>query len=504
MIENISYPTNEVELDKGLGHAFEDGLYPNGWVLAEKGEIPLPPAFQRLFVRTEFLGKTLLIRKDADYVKRGSIVVIGHIFHLEKPLCGLEETVEFLSLAVAQSEDRLLSELEVCNGNFVLFYIQQEELIILTDATGMSSVFYDEQYMLAGSNASLLASVLSSGLTVRVIDIPHKFGFPGNFTPFVGVKALNPGCCLVLGHGVVRYQLLRAPPALEYNEVLDEFFFLLRTSFTAFGSRRNLLMSLTAGLDSRSALVGSSSLNKAKYFTYYRDDGVDTDAADVCIASYIARKLGLDHRIVNLRKVGVPAEYAVVCRLNSHYRHIISASYNYYRLWKGADLFHVRSNLAEIGRSFYSFKLRTDRPVSPSVKNALRFYVGDKIRRDESYSERLEEIYRAMMSVYLDESRFVDVDTSYDFRDVFYWEHRMGMWHSQVVAESNAAFDSLSAYNCPRILKLMLMVSLEGRREKRLFRDLLKQHCPELYSVPINPGREVLEGFRRRVSLGYI
>ena len=50
--------------------------------------------------------------------------------------------------------------------------------------------------------------------------------------------------------------------------------------------------------------------------------------------------------------------------------------------------------------------------------------------------------------------------------DLLYWEHRMSCWHSNVVLESDFAFDTHVLFNSRWILERMLSVRQDQRRPR--------------------------------------
>ena len=75
---------------------------------------------------------------------------------------------------------------------------------------------------------------------------------------------------------------------------------------------------------------------------------------------------------------------------------------------------------------------------------------------------------------------------NYDPYDIFYWEHRMGTWHSLVLLESDVAFDTFIPFNCRVLTEKILSVSMGQRLESSAYYKVIKRLWPVLLQWPIN------------------
>lgn len=475
----------DVELHR-LGK-YQDLLFTNGWLLSSEPIYFLPDTWKSFHV----FGYQLSVGKDA-YVEFGKqVVVVGEIFDCLHPQLSNSEVVARCDSVASDSFGSLIEMLEYCNGNYTLICNDSRsgDVRVLNDATGMSGIYHDITFSYASSHSLLIALNISRSFTVKKYNLYSKFGFPGRFTPYVDVLQLNPSSYLSLSNRkAVRYNLLNELVERSLDDVVGDFSTLMKMSVEAFSHRKDIVMSLTAGFDSRTALAACKGINNIELFTYYRADDMDTDRIDVRVAQELCRRNNLKHEILMLRENTADPAYLALCSMNAHYRHIPAASYNYYRYFGDRDVYHLRSNLSEIGRAFYSHRFPT-RPETISVDTMLRCYVSKATKERKNYAESIEPIYREIFSDYLVGSEVGRVHDSYDYRDVFYWEHRMGAWHAQVVAESSPAFVTVSAYNSSAILKLMLSLSFKRRKSKAIMEKMIELNWPELMGLPVNPKR---------------
>src|SRR5699024_2890083 len=70
----------------------------------------------------------------------------------------------------------------------------------------------------------------------------------------------------------------------------------------------------------------------------------------------------------------------------------------------------------------------------------------------------------------------------FDFHilDLFYWEDRMGRWHSEILNETDAAFDTLLPFNVRAIIEVALSFSIPEQKSDYLFKELINRNHPIL------------------------
>src|SRR5699024_6605688 len=78
-------------------------------------------------------------------------------------------------------------------------------------------------------------------------------------------------------------------------------------------------------------------------------------------------------------------------------------------------------------------------------------------------------------------------------RDLFYWEIRMGKWHSEILNENDAAFETVLPHNSRRILKLLLSYSPEQRKSSFAVKELINSNAPILNFFGVNDKRNLYE-----------
>jgi hypothetical protein len=144
----------------------------------------------------------------------------------------------------------------------------------------------------------------------------------------------------------------------------------------------------------------------------------------------------------------------------------------YRRLFPEAQL-HIRSNLGEIGRSVY----RRNRKPSGHLDASEMATVWKRMGDHPSSVAAFEDFIAA--------SRF-DRIYDYDPLDMFYWENRMGTWHSLAMNETDVAFPTLSCFNSRQVIDLLLSAPVADRVSGETYRGIIAASWPELLDWPIN------------------
>ena len=432
------------------------------------------------------------------------VVVIGHFVDTETWL-STEAAVSLAAEALARSEGELLDTTDAWSGRYVVIFGVETDRHVMTDATGMRSVFYalDGSFILA-SHCRLVATLTGAGspilnarrTAVRAIVPPRRrrlvVSLPGRSTPWPGVVYLTANMVLDIETRRLRRVFPRRPLGVLTTTAASALIApRLRGQVDALvDSGRPVAISVTGGVDSRVTVAASRDVRDAvRYFTYRVRDVPGNDE-DVAAASSIADAMRLPHGVVEVPPSIQPPELDAVMReatFLSHGRRIVAA----YRAAFSPDTIHIRSNIGEVGRCYYRrSRAGAVMPTSPtdiSASDLARLWAHGEA------SEPLVESFAEWMTA----TSFRGVQ-DIDALDLFYWEHRMSCWHSNVVLESDFAFDTHSLFNSRWVLERTLSVSIEDRCRGSVFRHLVAEMWPELAALPMGGGQDPRDRVRRK------
>lgn len=413
------------------------------------------------------------------------LAVLGEAIHPDLPHLDLQGIAEHL----ADNPHTRQREIDKLVGRFAVIHKVRDDFTIQTDAIGMRSVFFalSDEGVVAGSHASLVAQAASVE-PARKETRRFRWGYPGMSTPYASVFRLPPNCELSLTRGNLTRFFPDAPiPEVGIEQAWDLAFSRADSTVKALAKRQKLLVSLTAGLDSRTTLAASrASWPHLLFFTYNR--GNHKHQVDTGVALDLTTALGLPHTIVrysqsepNRRMLKLIAENA----FTSHQRKVACA---YHRQF-GEDVYlHIRSNLLELSRSNLFYKLGKRQGLeSPDTAEKMGAVYNHAAKLTAESAPHVTPAFEQYIAL----SHYEAAVGKASPWDLYFVEHRMGAWHSGVVLESDVSFDTVIAFNSREVVRQFMGVPQEIRWSNPHLRDRLAAVLPEVADIPINPQRYV-------------
>lgn len=435
------------------GSAVPDLLYARGFLLCRAAHPPGAVAGWRKWDVVDGWCLRADPRVPVDHAARGDreVWIVGDAFHPGQRV--------FKQMARHVLESDLLETLDGIAGRFLLIHRNGSQVEIYHDAMGARSVFYGDGVV--ASHAGLAAEVLGTGLRDWIIPFITSRGYlrrdvkylPGLDAPFVGVRQLTPNTRLVLPQGRVERYWPRAPlMASDRGQALaclKEHLEGLRHYHDE--NALEPIVGLSAGRDSRGVLAALACL-RPRLFTFVRSaDAQSAHSADSRTARQLAEKIGLTVEII---KIPAPpqldtasTEFAVTFRQNTGYVRGNNSSWvEHYANFPPTDHVFVRGFGGEIMRGFYP-KMKEANPQS--LSNLYDVNAGSRMSRD-AFAEFIEVARWGEESL-----------RGYDPAGMFYWEHRMGIWGSIALSESDMAFRGVPGYNSRDLFKAFMGLPLE-------------------------------------------
>lgn len=465
-------------------NALTELLYARGFLLARRRiDVPVAgweeiPFGEYWLYRDPRVGVQRSTEGSTTVLLVGRAILLGNT----SPQSGL---ANHLANDLLVSRQRFDESVEHVCGNYVLMTANGHEHTVQSDAAGLRSIFYSPDGEVVGSHASLVAAQSPSSRFTQFHDPSWESRdsvsyLPGLRTIHDGVLQLTPNTELHLETMMPRRVFPRRPPlSLEVSEVVNRVSPLLaiQSKFLV-GSGQHLMLSLTAGIDSRTSLAVLRPIaHHLTAFTYVLEFGRFADlpiiGIDEAVASKIASDLSLTHRLARIGNPAVRPELEEVLEANTHHEHIWPLA-QWYLDNLASETLHIRSNVYEIGRAFYRKSRPRLLPLDPGM-------MAETHRR--SNRER-----PAAIEAFVEFHRLTDFDSlhGHDPYDLFYWEHRVGRWHANVVAESDISHETWVLINSRRILELLLAAPLAQRIKGTVFSELIDSHWPALSRLPFN------------------
>lgn len=416
------------------------------------------------------------------------------------------------------SEEKMLDYIDYLNGRFILIYHHNGITKFMNDAFGTRSVFYSlHNIVLMASHYRIISNYLKSSFLSCIDAIvndkrwysPPSHGFPGNLTPYQGVFILTPNTLINIKERTVqRFYPRRELPTGNINNVIEEVSVLLKKQIELLHSQYKLVLSLTAGLDTRVTLAAARSVaSKVLFFTYgdihYLDGCVNSISCrhlpninDITLASLIKRKYDNKRQLLKidlitaseiaealeLRHVTIAEntvedddfqEFNQIIDFNTYHNHGRWLAKKYLDVIP-TGLLHVRSNISGIGKARYRKAGLNDLPLT-AERMAHAWHNG--MSRNIAVVEAFHRF-----------GQMTDFNAlcNYDPYDMFLWEHHEGTWLTNVLIESDVAFDTFELFNCRILVEKLLSVSVEQRAKSNIHYGIIKSLWPLLLQWPIN------------------
>jgi len=431
------------------------------------------------------------------------VAIVGLVVSLDVTSTDPEAIVAFLHARLLESEDAFHTAMDACCGRFVCFYSSGAGVHVVGDATCMKMIcFTTEPIVAIASHAALLAEVFAKPESAEAIEFWEASGassynmsfLPGFATAFDGIRLLAPNTCLALDTGTIRRVFPRgAIEGMPFERALEQVCDYLQDLAGKFAALGPLAISLTAGLDSRITAAAFSKLaDRVSFFTYVRR-GDRVNAVDAIVASRVAKANGLAHQKLSWTHEITASDnhhadylkFAEVARCNTRFEHFYSLAYAY--VANHPPALHVRSNIGEIGRARYHTAPFTEllRDAPTEVEKLARIYC-------QWTRARPHEFIHAEFSRYLKETDLIASSHRFDLLALYYWELLMPVWHGALLLESDMAYDTVSLFNCRRVLTTYLAMPFDRQVSRDSMVGCVEHMCPTMLREPFNPKAEQL------------
>lgn len=411
------------------------------------------------------------------------------------------------------SEEKMLDYTDYLSGRFIIIYHHSNKTKFMTDAFGTRSAFYSFQNsVLVASHCRIISDYLDSSESEQMLKIGHNMkwhvvyahAYPGISTPYERVYILTPNTQInIEERKIQRFYPRRELPIGNLSSVVEEVSVILKRQLELLNSEYDLTLSLSAGIDSRTALAAAKDIAEDVLFSTYGQrinyDGLVNEALrvgdkklaesiprihkseqrvlgkDLLVASEIAAALELRHiRLgdITAQDGDLQAFEKVVSR-NNYYSRTLRLGWEYMNKLP-SGLLHILSAVSEVGRAYYRRKGFMELPLTPRMM-AKAWKAG--MEDNEVVTKAFQE--------FAEVSAFASI-MNYDPYDMFFWEHRMGTWFTCSILHYDVVFDTFEPFNCRALVEKVLSVPIEYRMEPVVHREIIRRLWPVLLLWPVN------------------
>jgi ornithine cyclodeaminase/alanine dehydrogenase-like protein (mu-crystallin family) len=378
----------------------------------------------------------------------------------------------------------LIKKTRPLGGRWMLLARKGESIWLVPDTIGLRQVFYTDitgREIWCASQPSLLASLLNLKEDGNARDFlrsyekaNNEFWLPGDLSLYREIKHLLPNHYLDLKTGhAFRFWPDGPRREIPFDSVLESSCALLKGLVEGAAKRLDIVLSLTAGIDSRVVLAASKGVkDRIAAMTIQRKPEV---CADTRVASALAAKFGLKHSVLRPPE-SVRGDFRAVYERNALFPHEVwirdaQAIFDYSAGEKSA----MTGSVSEVARCWYP-RYR-GMSITEQVLSRMKGMKNGMAARE----------FRRWLDGYPD-------TCGYHILDLFCWEQGEGNWLAMCQLEFDAAWkDIFTPFNCRELLATMLSASESMRRGPRyeLHMQIIEKLWPELLSEPINPHKKM-------------
>lgn len=472
---------------------YEHLLYKRGFLFTDKPEVNFKDSMTtRIFKKWSHLNFDkfdVYIEPTLPhaYYENGNrkVLILGLVLNPFRSKNDIKKIAEALS--TQEDDNSFLDYLDELSGRFTVIADDGNATRVYGDAAGTRTLYYDTQsdYHIIASHSTLIADLMgynisetSQGVLTNKEFTGRKY-LPGLLSPFDEIRPLTPNTRYVIeSRKVERFFPREELETTDFKESVDAVTEVLKEQAKLINEIYKTSTSLTAGLDSRLTFAIQNSIkNNGDYFTHISKRIPESFREDVEIGKRLAELYQKDHKVyeyTNDDTVEGFKEFKAVWFKNvGMYRGSVHLFKAYADNYPPENL-HIRSNIAEVVRVYY--KKRTGEVNEEKLAN---LYTTSSFKDNELVLNSFKEFIE---TTNFKEGKFYN----YNFADLFYWEHRMGMWHSWLVNESDVAYETFVPFNNRKLLTMMLSIPEEERIGDELFIEIINNVNPKLMNIPVN------------------
>jgi hypothetical protein len=471
---------------------YSDVLYARGFIISNN-QVEPP---HKNWLTNKLKSYHIYFDPRNNYIKRvigdAEVFILGRVIDILNNTDDLKRIADnILEKLKDENEQGFFEYIDYLSGRYLILYCFNGDTKVLSDATGMRSIFYSTtEDVLIGSHCELVNNYVNSPPSMMVekewLTEYSAYQLPGHYTFYEQIHFLTPNTLFLLEKKeVIRFFPRKDLPEKNTDGVYKEISELILSQLSLLSENTRFLMSLSAGIDSRTTLAFTKRFKEEfLFFTYFKKSDLKRDDysnkilnIDMQVVNDMVDNLGLEHSLLDLsaeEKNKETEEFYNLQSKNTFTPHNFKLSKLYYdKLPK--ERLHIRSNILEIGRMFYK-KSYNNLPIKLTAEEMVTCY-SPKAKGDERVKKAFEN--------YINLTSFNQI-YNYDPYDLLYWEYRMGTWHSQLLLESDPSHDTFILFNARCILEKMLAVPRHEKRENKLFTKLYSYNWPVLNYWEIN------------------
>lgn len=484
-------------------------LYPYGFLFSNEKSKNIPEQYssRKIFNKYYYYFDSIYEPYILE-TKTSFIIIHGHFVHV-----GLEENINNSQLTnhlldkYINNYDEFLNMLDFLAGRFVIIISAKDSIRIYSDAANSRSTYYTLDNLIIASHPNLIADNFQYEKDLLHNDVP-LLSVTLDYSPYLKIRRVLPNHYVDMNtHSSTRFYPRESN---KYTHLSEEQRFkmlehLWKSQLKYYNSKyENIVLSLSGGNDSRLSLAMSREYNeKIKTFTYTTKENDTGESGkfskimslDQYIVKQMLKDISLNHRFFYMQNKTKQLSNKDIETLDRNtIKHHGRAILPYYmEAFPEERVLHIRTSVLEITTAYY-YKTDKKNAVSSAkntMKNGFKKYF--EIVGEEVIDKKLDE---ALERLNFGENMF-----DYHILDLYFWENRIGAWHTEVLNETDSAFDTLLPFNHRAIIEIASSFPLEIRRSEQVFKELINRNHPILNFYGINEKSNLYEQYRDQLIM---
>lgn len=446
--------------------------FARGFLITKGKPINAPEHWDQHIFKEWYL--TVDPRVDVNSLESSGLttIIVGNAFNATKAQF-TEAFLRELNNCINEIDKQAILD-QLC-GRYVVVSMS-EKLLIQQDSAGLRSVFFSKNEPVAASHPALAAHQTGGKPSVFTRNYLTANGYtcmPGRATEFDDVFALTPNTALNLNtrttHRIYAGALERNLSVEEAARDLIE----ISANQLPWLASRGPVISLSAGLDSRSSLALIRPIaEQLTAYTYTSNYHKKNRYAkhDLSVAAKIAKSCNVPLTIIDIDQIEMDEYLKKILEKNFYKTHAHKLSQEYINIL--GEKVNIRSNVFGIARATYDSK-----KITKFDAEEMSFLAFGSKMKDPKAIESFQE--------FIDETNFPK-QADMDLRDLFLWEHRIGVWQAAIYLEADLSHESHVLLNQREILRKLLSVPKADRIAGSVFKSVIQTQWPKLATYPVN------------------
>lgn len=377
------------------------------------------------------------------------------------------------------------NDIYTLSGRWVAIFLKSEHPRVYLDPLASLSLVYSEKEQVIASTPRLFEAVYQAVYSIDDL-LNQDLWYPFGASAYANTKRLLANHYVdLIKLEATRHWPVGVMVTYPWREQLGEVISLMQQQLIAFSGWHPVRLGLTAGMESR-VMLASALKSGASYQCWTREDFSRSAQVDLKVASQLAKKFNLQHKICRIRPETRLSEQEILTLLET-IGYAVGGS-----PIRSAALIDSIKQIAfsftgiggEIARAFYYESGNKEMPAL-TLQNMFKL---SKLPSNPLF-ERLGQDYLAKLPNLTELQRW----------SLFYQENRVSAFGAVHRYAYQNGIIFTSPFSNRKIIEVMFQLSLPEQLKGEFHVELIKRLQPMLLEIPFNQG-SFFQKIRRKLA----